>query len=51
MKTKKEDYPDFESDYRAYLKELERKKNAEIKAGKIAVAEEEKQAHAEKAAK
>ena len=51
MKTKQEDFPDFEADYRKYLKELERKRNAEVKAAKQAAAEEEKQAHAENAAK
>ena len=51
MKTKKEDFPDFAADHQIYLKEVQASKNAVTKAGKIAVAEEEKQAHDKIAAK
>jgi hypothetical protein len=44
MKTKSEAFPDFEKDYREYMKEVEREKNSKILEGKKAAAEEEKSA-------
>ena len=49
MKTKTEAFPDFEKDYRDYLMDLEREKNAKIKAEKMAKEEEEKKGKEEKA--
>ena len=45
MKTKSEGFPDFEKDYQAYLKEVEREKNSVI------LEEKKKKAAEEKAAK
>ena len=42
LKSKRELDPDFEKDYRDYLKEIEREKNAKILEEKKAAAEEEK---------
>ena len=46
LKSKKEEFPNFEADHRDYLKEQERAKNEEAKMEKIAKEEEEKAAKA-----
>ena len=43
LKSKEERFPDFEKDYREYLKELEREKNSQILKENIAMEEEEKE--------
>jgi hypothetical protein len=48
IKTKDERFPEFEKDYREYLRDLEREKNSLILKEKIAVEEEEKEGKAKK---
>ena len=42
IKTKQERFPEFEKEYREYLKDLEREKNCQILKEKLAQEEEEK---------